>query len=182
MKSVLLVSLITLFVLACSDDSEPDTTKKDSAVTADKGATSPDKGAMSPDKGAMSPDKGTTTPDKGTTTPDMGAADGSTSAGFAATVWPIFNTAGCSGSYCHGGNAGGLVMSSESAAYGNLVGVKGSTCGTRVKSGDAANSTLIHKLEGKGACFTGSKMPVGGSLTASQLSTIKAWINAGAAK
>ena len=198
MKRIFVIGMITLFAWGCSDDTEPNTQKDGSVadkgtvtpdngtVTPDKGTVTPDKGTVIPDNGTVTPDKGTMTPDNGTVTPDKGTMtpDGSSSAGFGATVWPIFKAAGCTGSYCHGGTAGGLSMSSESVAYSNLVGTKATGCSTldRVKASDVAGSYLIQKLEGKGSCFTGGKMPVGGTLTAAQLSTVKAWVTAGAAK
>ena len=191
MKRALIIGMITMFVWACSDDTEPNTTKKDGSVTMDQGmavdigTVTPDKGTVTPDKGTVTPDKGAVTPDKGAVTPDKGATPDSVgTSSFGKMVWPIFQSAGCTGGYCHGGTAGGLSMSSETVAYSNLVGVKSTGCASlnRIEASDVAKSYVVQKLEGKGSCFTGSKMPVGGSLTAAQIATIKAWVSAGAAK
>ena len=49
----------------------------------------------------------------------------------------------------------------------------------RVAPGDAENSYLIHKLEGR-ASIVGDRMPPGGLLTTEQIDIIKQWINDGA--
>ena len=193
MNRLVLTFTLGIFALACSDDSGPDNTKKDgggggadTGVTADKGATT-DKGAVADkgpvaDKGAVA-DKAMTadqaaTADKGST-----GADGTASSGFGATVWPILK-ASCANGYCHGGGAGGLTMKDEASTYAALVGVKSKGCSTMnyVTASDLTNSYLIQKLEGKGSCFMGGKMPKGGSLTAAQITAIKGWITAGAKK
>ncbi len=190
MKRVLIVSLIALFTWACSDDTEPANGQKDSSVTADKGSTKADKGTTKADKGTTKADKGTTkadkgttTPDKGTTTPDKGTTDSTASAGFGASIWPIFKTS-CASGYCHGGGSGGLSMKSETDAYSNLVGVKAKGCSSlnRVEAGDILKSYLMQKLKGKGNCFTGQKMPAGGTLTQANTTKIESWINGGAKK
>ena len=50
----------------------------------------------------------------------------------------------------------------------------------RVKVSDAANSYVVHKLEGT-AGITGSRMPLGGPfLDQATIDQVKEWINAGA--
>lgn len=49
----------------------------------------------------------------------------------------------------------------------------------RVAPGDAENSYLIHKLEGR-AGIVGDPMPPGGLLTTEQIDVIRQWINNGA--
>lgn len=85
---------------------------------------------------------------------------------------------------CHG-TSGGLDLSTESLAYTNLVGVaaRGGTCagGSRVRvvRGNATMSLLYQKLTNTQDC--GNSMPRGAAaLNATQLTTIRTWINAGA--
>ncbi len=74
-------------------------------------------------------------------------------------------------------------MSSQAAAYTNLVGVmaKGSACanmGTRVVAGNSAMSLLYTKVT---VPTCGSRMPRNaGPLTAADVATIKGWIDGGA--
>jgi hypothetical protein len=90
---------------------------------------------------------------------------------------------------CHatgnGNNMGMLDMSSQSAAYTNLVGVMaaGSQCGNsgemRVVAGSSATSLLVQILSANPPC--GSQMPVNATpLASSDIATIAAWIDLGA--
>ena len=107
------------------------------------------------------------------------------------------NEIGCTCLPCHTPPTGGgyvngkLDMSSSTAAYTNLVGVKstGTACGTknltRVVAGSAATSLLYNlvnsKLAGQPAAPCGAGMPDNAtSLTAAQVLDIKNWINDGA--
>ena len=91
-------------------------------------------------------------------------------------------------SSCHRPGGEGLFQdfSSQSAAYGALVGVKasGPSCGTsgdtRVVPGNASESLLFQKVsEATPPC--GSPMPLGGPpLSSAQVTLIQDWINAGA--
>ncbi len=160
MRRLVCISIIALFSWACSDDSGTITPKGDGPVSnADKGTGS--------DTGGQK---------------DLGSkVDGSSAISFGKVVWPIFK-AGCS---CHiKGPTGKLSMPDQATAYAGLVGVAASQCSTMklVEAGDPTKSYLIQKLEGKGGCFMGVKMPKGGSLTAAQITAIKGWITAGAAK
>ena len=69
----------------------------------------------------------------------------------------------------------------EGHAYRNLVNVRSNQVMLDlVRPGDAENSYLIHKLEGREG-IVGKQMPVGSSpLSASDIAVIKAWINSGA--
>ncbi len=124
-----------------------------------------------------------------------GAMSGS-DAGAAPTFADVYmNVIGCTCVPCHGPPAGAttggftngkLDMSSSTAAYMNLVGVKatGSACGTknltRVVAGNAATSLLYNKVAG-GTVPCGDPMPDGKpKLTADQVTLIKNWINGGA--
>jgi len=98
---------------------------------------------------------------------------------FAADIQPIFNTT-CSATSCHGasGQAGLVLLSGQ--AYNNLVNVASTQDATkrRVLPGDATNSYLVIKLEGRQT--VGTKMPQGGALAANSLQNIKNWIDKGA--
>ena len=101
---------------------------------------------------------------------------------FSQVVNEIFVRRGCAASRCHGRGAGGLTLSSTAAtSYSNLFNVPASAEPTliRVLPGDATNSYLVVKLEGRQA--SGGQMPLGGApLSATDLANIKTWINAGA--
>jgi len=76
---------------------------------------------------------------------------------------------------------GGLDLSHD-AAYASLVGVpSGAKPGAvRVVPGDAGNSYLIHKLEGRSG-IVGLRMPISGPyLTTGQIAVIQRWIELGA--
>jgi hypothetical protein len=95
-------------------------------------------------------------------------------------VYSIFTTAGCGTSQCHGGAMPkeGLDMSTKSKAQAQMVDVPSSQCSgkMRVFSGDATKSYLINKLTGVGMC-SGSQMPKGAALSASDIDTVRQWIN-----
>ncbi len=90
---------------------------------------------------------------------------------YASDVQPIFNRS-CAG--CHGASGGvGLtsysaLMSSVGNNYGNNV----------VVPGNADASGLVDKIEPNPQ--HGSRMPTNGSLTITEIQTIRAWINEGA--
>lgn len=92
------------------------------------------------------------------------------------------------GTSCHVGSTSqavtqtGLRFDTIENTYSGLVGVPatGLAGEIRVIPGDAENSYLIKKLEGRDG-IAGSRMPLSGSpLTTLQLNQIRAWINAGA--
>jgi hypothetical protein len=101
----------------------------------------------------------------------------------------IFNNSDSSGraacTQCH--NAFGRLFNgldlSTAVAYANLVGVRstGKPGAIRVVAGDAENSYLIHKLEGRPG-IVGVRMPFSGPpyLTDGQILVIKRWIDLGA--
>jgi hypothetical protein len=95
---------------------------------------------------------------------------------FSNQIQPIFNNQ-C-GTACHGTN-GGLSLAVGSS-YNNLVNLNAqSSCPSlkRVLPSDANNSVLYKKVSGT-TC--GSRMPQGGSLSASDIALIRDWINQGA--
>ncbi len=96
---------------------------------------------------------------------------------FAADIVPIFSQ-GCASSGCHAppGEAG-LVLSTS--PYNALVNVASTQTGElRVIPGNANDSYLIKKLEGRAS--VGQRMPVGGQLGSTDLTNLKNWINKGA--
>jgi len=99
-------------------------------------------------------------------------------------VQKIF-TANCAFSGCHGAQntqpAAKPQNLSAGSAYAAIVNVAAAQrpALSRVKSNDAANSYLVRKLEG-GPDIASGRMPLGGSLTAAQIQTIKDWIADGA--
>ena len=74
-------------------------------------------------------------------------------------------------------------LSSVAATHAAIVGVASSESAPllRVAAGDAENSYVVHKIEGR-AGIVGSRMPLGGPfLSQADIDRVKAWINAGAA-
>lgn len=106
-----------------------------------------------------------------------------TGVSFSTQVQPIF-TASCTGNGCHSGAspAQGLNLSSAAVSHAALVNVASQQCPTtkRVMPQQPDASYLVWKLQGSGACFSGSRMPKGQALTAAEQSTIRSWITAGA--
>jgi hypothetical protein len=91
----------------------------------------------------------------------------------------------CSG--CHNGVGAGLPgsmdLSSTASTFAALVGKASieKPALQRVQAGDAANSYVVHKLEGA-ASIGGSRMPLGGPfLDQATIDQVKEWINSGAA-
>jgi hypothetical protein len=117
---------------------------------------------------------------------DLGNGNGGGAVGFAASVQPIL-TSNCALSGCHAvpnlkPSEKGMNLS-QGQAYANLVGVRSAQSAlSRVAPGVPDQSYLVHKIEGTQASVggSGSRMPLGGSLSASQIETIRSWIAAGA--
>lgn len=97
---------------------------------------------------------------------------------FAGDIVPLFTSNGCTASGCHGPPVqAGLTLSSS--PWASLVNVASTQTGEmRVIPGNANDSYLIKKLEGRAS--QGDRMPVGGQLTSTDLTNIKNWINQGA--
>ena len=104
------------------------------------------------------------------------AADAACALSYSTDVEPIFNSTGCLG--CHGGS-GGLTIS-----YSNIVGMPSVDVPSMnlIEAGSTADSYIWHKLNGSQSSVGGAGgiMPQGGSLSASDLATVEAWINDGA--
>ncbi|MHB1193562.1 MAG: hypothetical protein ACYC6F_10995 [Longimicrobiales bacterium] len=97
---------------------------------------------------------------------------------FSADIVPIFSQLGCASGGCHAppGEAG-LVLSTS--PYNALVNVASTQTGElRVIPGNATDSYLIKKLEGRAG--VGQRMPVGGQIGSTELANLKNWINKGA--
>jgi hypothetical protein len=99
----------------------------------------------------------------------------------AATFGPSCTGGGCHSKVGMKPPAEGLDLSSAALSFQSLVGKPSSTCGgkTRVVPGDVANSYLMNKLTGIGMC-TGSKMPKGAGLAATEIDAARNWICNGA--
>lgn len=88
----------------------------------------------------------------------------------------------CTGCHSGGGAPQGLRLDATNS-YAMLVGMASAEVPSlkRVAPGDAANSYLIHKLEGHAA--VGARMPFGGPyLDAAAITLIRQWIDNGAMK
>lgn len=95
---------------------------------------------------------------------------------YANDIQPIFNST-CGGGFCHtnGDNVNGVNLDS----YQNTINSSGSSYDRLiVVPNDADNSPLVDKL-GSNPQF-GSRMPLGGSISSSDVGKIIAWINQGA--
>ena len=94
----------------------------------------------------------------------------------------------CATSGCHSGPTGpnlpgGMDLTSSDASFAALVGVASLQVPSlqRVTPGDADNSYLVQKLEGTAA--VGGRMPAAGPpLDATQIDTIREWIDTGAGR
>lgn len=99
-------------------------------------------------------------------------------------VQPIF-TANCALSGCHAGGSPALGQNlSSGQTHANVVNVPSQEAPAlmRVRPFEPDSSYLVHKIQDTQGSVGGSglRMPVGGSLTADQIATIRAWITAGA--
>jgi hypothetical protein len=94
-------------------------------------------------------------------------------------IQPIFNT-NCAVSGCHNVAAAAQLNLSAGKSHSSLVEVNANQDATqkRVQTGDATNSYLVVKIEGRQKI--GSKMPHGSTLSATQIQAIKNWIDQGA--
>jgi hypothetical protein len=100
---------------------------------------------------------------------------------FSSDVQPIFAAAGCASSSCHGSSESAGLSLVPSGAYDNLVNINSTEMSSlkRVLPGDAENSYLVIKLEGRQTI--GARMPLnGGALSSHNIQVIKTWINEGA--
>jgi len=98
---------------------------------------------------------------------------------FSADIQAIF-TSSCISSGCHNATASAGLVLLQGQSYDSLVKVDSSQDATkkRVLPGDATNSYIVIKLEGRQS--VGARMPLGGSLNANSIQNIKNWISKGA--
>ncbi len=120
----------------------------------------------------------------GDTTDDSSTGDSGTFTDVSyADVQAIWDGS-CAGSGCHtsGGTSGGLALD-DGSSHANLVGVAATGASMdQVTAGSTDDSYLWHKLQDThgDAGGSGSAMPLGGSLTGSESSTVESWILNGA--
>ena len=106
---------------------------------------------------------------------------------FSGQVQPMLASY-CQGGNCHSGGSpqDGLSLSSAANSYAGLVSKPSAHCtgDLRVTPSMPDKSYLVWKLQGMspvGQCtLVGSRMPVGGMLSAGDMNTIRQWITAGA--
>jgi len=92
-------------------------------------------------------------------------------------IWEIFVRKGCTSIGCHGGGAGGLTLDQKANAHANLVNVSGDMGQTLVIPGDADQSYMVKRVDGR----VGPQMPLNRSpLDNIDLTNLKNWINQGA--
>ena len=96
------------------------------------------------------------------------------------SIQRIIFTPSCAGHHGDHATDAGLDLTAGNA-FSNLVNVRSVQVALdRVTPGNAENSYLIHKLDGR-AGIVGDRMPPGGQfLTTAQIDVIKQWINDGA--
>jgi len=98
---------------------------------------------------------------------------------FADDIQPIFNSS-CTSSLCHGtAESAGLDLR-QGSSYGELFSVTSTSepPKLRVAPSNADSSYIVIKLEGDQT--VGGKMPLGGSLSSTQITSIRKWIDEGA--
>ncbi len=100
---------------------------------------------------------------------------------FATDIQEIFNRRGCTGGNCHGSAQQQGLDLRAGAAYSNLVNVSSTeTTALRVNPGDAQNSYLVIKVEGRQT--VGVRMPMNlAPLDSIDIQNIRNWIDQGAA-
>jgi len=99
---------------------------------------------------------------------------------FSQDIKPIF-TNSCAVLNCHDATAQAGLILLQNQAYTNIVNANSTQDPSkkRVEPGNADNSYLVIKIEGKQA--VGGRMPLGGGpLNSTQIQNIKNWINRGA--
>lgn len=99
---------------------------------------------------------------------------------FETHVQEIFDRKGCASSSCHGSAQSAGLDLRRGSSYGELVNAASTqTGGDRVVPGDAENSYLVVKVEGRQS--VGSRMPIGGTpLDSIDLANLRNWIERGA--
>jgi hypothetical protein len=196
MRTSIFLLLSSLMVVGCGGSEDGGTvTEEDTGSATTETSATDDTGTAVTDTGTATDDTGTTTEETGADT--MMAGDtlmaGDTMMGgdtmmAGATFTQVYAIISAKCSPCHTtSTSGGLDMKNKMTAYGELVGKKAEgTCAaggmTRVVAGSADTSLLIHKLTKTSAEVCGDRMPEAPRpvLPASEITTIRSWINAGA--
>ncbi len=103
---------------------------------------------------------------------------GDTPVSFSDDLWPVLESR-CLSCHSTGNPSGGFILDGDTSP-GNFVDVESPGYGPAliVETGSKENSVLYLKLVGDAAY--GSKMPLGGSLSASEVEDFGSWIDAGA--
>ncbi len=99
---------------------------------------------------------------------------------FSQDIQPVF-TNSCAVSNCHNATAQAGLILLQNQAYANIVNVNSTQDPSkkRVEPGNADNSYLVIKIEGRQT--VGGRMPLGGGpLSSTNIQNIKNWINRGA--
>lgn len=190
--------LLTLaLAAACSGDggeSESDGATTTEGSTATASATASTTASTSTSTSATTTDEtatGTATAGEttSTSTSETGATTGVDGPSFTEVYEQIILPQGCNAGYCHGGGAGGLMMTDEATSYANLVEVEATapSCNAtlRVAPGAPEESILWYRArpmaldEGMAPCAP--KMPQGSTgLSDADGELLQAWIAAGA--
>ena len=183
MRNLTFAFLASLTLLACGkdeDDADTDDTDVEGDADTDADADTDTDADADTDADTDTTDTDTDTTDTDTTDTDT---DPPTAVVAFNDVYTNVISGTCTGGACHGGGAGGLDLSTEGKAYGNLVGTPsvGKPGATRVIAGDSAGSYLVDKLEGAPG-IAGARMPTGSVLPAADLQLVKDWIDDGAVK
>jgi len=104
---------------------------------------------------------------------------------FSNQVMPVFASAGCSSSSCHGGGINGLTITTDAATtYNNIVGVASTCNGINYIEPMSLNASYIYrKIIGTHSC-SGGRMPASNpayfDTNTDKLEIIRVWIEEGA--
>ncbi len=101
---------------------------------------------------------------------------------FSNDILPIFSARGCAGLSCHGEASNAGLRLEANVAYDSLVDVNSTEVPSlkRVAPGDAVNSYIVHKIEGRQSVGDRMPPPPRQALSSEEIQNIKNWINQGA--
>lgn len=153
-------------------------------VGTDEGVTVRDASGVGGASGTEAGGTGAIGGDSATTGGTDGATGGNGESGGTQTSWnDVYALIQVDCSTCHTiRSSGGLSMANSQVAYDNLVGVSAQGCPSeiRVIAGNANDSYIIKKIEGRQPFGCGSRMPPTRSLDSATTSTFRSWIDEGA--
>lgn len=117
-----------------------------------------------------------------------GGTGGNGTPSFSTDVKPILTNGGCLGHHMTAAWDGVNTLTSNADIVNYLTATKAKECSgapSLIAPGDSANSYIYQKVSGSFAAScgtqTGAQMPLGGTrLAASQITTLKSWIDDGA--